>query len=600
MNLIKEPLTEEVISEIKKILSDTIQNDLRHKYYTRTQEVYKKSYAYSSGNGLDAYLQKFQPRETEELFKQRIELTKHIIPAVINNLDFLLNKTLRSPAIKIKYTNPDKTKLNALQTVEGVYYQNKNVKEFFNKKQRLMDRTDPNSWLITEFNSTDGSELTQPYPFIADSIQAINYETINGLLNWLIIQVERDFTIYTPNQNIKYVFIADVPTDSKEQETWLYSKLTEDYDTIDLDGTIYIRLKSKIYRIDEPEPHNIGFVTARRFGFNFDTVTYGETYVPFWWDAECYLSKILKINSELDLTMCLHNFPQKFVYAPRCTHLGCNGGYMPEGGKCPICHGSGTIVHTSAQDVVELPLPGSKEEMIPLADLINYIYPPVDGMEFTNKKIHELVADCKNAIFNSDIFSRKEIAETATSKVIDLQSIYDTLYPFAVNYTENWSFVIESIAKITSTDTGLIIVASVEKDFKFKTKEELIAELQLAKNAGADNEILRVLQDEIMEVIFLDSPSQLLKYKIIDKFNPFSGKSDEEITFLMSSNHIPQQKKILYANMGYVFDELARETPNFFDMEETKQIELINAKVEEIIKSLPQAPQLNLNNLETE
>lgn len=596
MNFLKEKLNPDVIEEIKSLLFDTVQNKIRHEHYDYICKIFDKCYAYTTGNGLDKYLRQFRQREDNELFKQRVELTSHILPAVINNCDFLLNKVPRSMAMHLNYINPDKSKQDNLKKADNNYFAIKTVEEFFKCYQRWFDRSDPNAWLITEFNSTDGTELAEPYPFIVNTKQAINYEYINGLLNWLIIELESkeyknyyDYTIYTPNQNIKL---------KAEKNDQILGRLVNDMDSIDIDGITYIRLDKCLYSVIIPEAHNIGWVQARRFGYNFDGVTYGATYVPFWWEAECYLTKLININSELDITLARHNFPQKIVYAPRCTAEGCNRGWLPDNTLCGHCSGTGLQpVHTTAQDMLVLALPDTKEEMLDLNTLIAYIYPPVDGMKFTNDKITELVKNCKEAIYNSDTYTRQQISQTATGLNIDMQSIYDTLYPYAVNYAYSWKFIIETISKITSTNEGLIIIAAVDKDFKFKTQEELVAELNQAKLAGASDSILRAIENDIMNTIFAEKPSELIKWQIKDKYNPFSGKSNEEIIALMASTNISKYIKVLYSNYGYIFDELERENKGFYEYEENKQIELIKAKVEEITGTLEQMPQLDLSNI---
>lgn len=599
MNLLKEPLNDTTIEKIRSILFDTVQNSLRHQHYDHVVELFKKCYAYTTGKGLDFYLRQFRQREDEALFKQRVELTSHILPAVINNCDFLLNKVPRSYALHLNYVNTDETKQTNLKEAETHYFADKSVEEYFKKYNRWYDRSDPNAWLITEFNSTDGTELAQPYPFVVNSKQAINFEFINGLLNWLIVEVEKDFTIYTPNQNIKLEYICDVNSKPEEKDNYIFSRLVEDGQIMEVDGEEYIRLNSKIYEIYMPEAHNIGWVQARRWGYNFDGATYGETYVPFWWEAECYLTKIININSELDITLARHNFPQKLVYSPRCHAEGCNHGYLPDNTKCNHCGGTGLQpVHTTAQDCLVIALPDNKEEMIDLNTLIAYIYPPIDGMQFTNEKITELVKNCKEAIYNSDTYTKSEVAETATGLNIGMESIYDTLYHYAINYAESWAFTVKTVAKITTTDSGLIVTSNVEKDFKFKTKNELIAELNQAKLAGADPSIIRALQNDIMFTMFSEKPSEFIKYQIKDKFNPFSGKTNEEIIALMASNNIPKYVKILYSNYGYIFDELERENKGFYDYEETKQLDLIRKKVEQITGTLEQAPTLDLSNPE--
>ena len=58
---------------------------------------------------------------------------------------------------------------------------------------------------------------------------------------------------------------------------------------------------------------------------------------------------MVKANSELDLTMALHTFPQKIQYVSKCKDLQCRDGKTVDGaGVCPSCHGSGYEIITSA------------------------------------------------------------------------------------------------------------------------------------------------------------------------------------------------------------------------------------------------------------
>ena len=594
MNLIKEGLTKESLSFIRDTIFNTIQYNLKHEHYERVCEVFEKAYAYTTGVGTMKYLKQFRQRESDELKKQREELTCDILPAVINSGDFLLNKVVRNGSITLAYKNTDEAKENNLSIAVNNYYAEESVIEYLKKYQRYYDRSDPNAWLITEFNSTDGTTLAQPYPFIANSKEAINYEFINGILQWLIIETNSkdikgltDFTIYTPNQNIKLIV-------QKEDE--FAKRFVNDFDIIEFDGYEYIRLNKRIYKIYIPEPHYIGFVQARRFGCNLDAVTYGETFVPFWWDAECYCTKILNVNSELDITLARHNFPQKIVYSPRCTADGCNKGWLPDNTICGHCNGTGLLpVHTSAQDMIVISLPDNKEEMIDLNTLIAYIYPPIDGLRFTDEKLTSLVKNVKEAIYNSNTYTKDGIETKELGIAVGMEAINDTLYPYGVNYAKSWAFIVKTIARITSTDTNLIITSSVDKDFKLKSKNEIISELNMARLAGANEEVLSTIQKDIMVTMYDEKPTDILRYETKQKYNPFSGKTETEIIALMSSSNVPKQIKVLYSNFGYIFEELERENKNFYDLEENKQIELIRKKVEKISGTLEVEPTLNFD-----
>jgi len=176
-----------------------------------------------------------------------------------------------------------------------------------------------------------------------------------------------------------------------------------------------------------------------------------------------------------------------------------------------------------------------------------------------------------------------------------MEAINDTLYPYGVNYAKSWAFIVKTIARITSTDTNLIITSSVDKDFKLKSKNEIISELNMARLAGANEEVLSTIQKDIMVTMYDEKPTDILRYETKQKYNPFSGKTETEIIALMSSSNVPKQIKVLYSNFGYIFEELERENKNFYDLEENKQIELIRKKVEKISGTLEVEPTLNFD-----
>ena len=599
INLLKNNIeSNELNNELIDFLFNSVQSKTRHSFYERVCKVYDKAFAYATGDGIDKYMRQFHRREDNEMFKQRLDLTSNILQMVVSTLDFLLIKASRSSAIHCDYVNTNRQKEIDLIETDNNFHANKSIYDYFKKYQRHYDRTDPNAWLIVEFESTDGKELAEPYPFHVSSKQAVDFEYINGLLNYLLIEVEskeykgyNDYTLYTPNQNIKL---------KAEKNEEILNSLVNDLDVRDINGVIYVRLDKRLYSLIVPNAHNIGWVQARRYGYNLDSVTNCSTFVPFWWSAEPILTKIINVNSELDLSLALHNFPQKLVYTMRCSAEGCNCGRLPDNTVCKSCNGTGRQkVHTTGQDVIELALPDSKEEMIDLNSLIAYIYPPIDGMRFTDEKLTALIKMCKEAVYNSDTYTRNEISDTATGLNIGMESIYDTIYPYAVNLAESWEFVVNTSAKIIDAYEELIVTATVDKDFKFKTKSELLKELNDAKLAGANESIIRAIQHDIMIAIFDEKPSELIKYNIKDKFFPFSGKTEAEIIGLMAGPYIPNEVKVLYSNFGNIFDELERENENFYELNSLKQKELIGAKVTEISLRLKEQ-NVNILNLDTE
>ena len=79
-------------------------------------------------------------------------------------------------------------------------------------------------------------------------------------------------------------------------------------------------------------------------------------------------------------------------------------------------NGSGKKRPTSSQEEIVVSLPTSPEGLFDLEKLVAFKSPDVAIIQFQQQYVESQTREAKKAVFNTDIFSRKEIAETATSK----------------------------------------------------------------------------------------------------------------------------------------------------------------------------------------
>ena len=63
----------------------------------------------------------------------------------------------------------------------------------------------------------------------------------------------------------------------------------------------------------------------------------------------------------------------------------------------------------------------------------------------------------------------------------------------------------------------------------------------------------------------------------------FSGQTEEKILFLLTSDLVPKPQKILYANLGNIFDQIDREQPDFYKMEAGRQAGIVEAKTAALV-----------------
>jgi hypothetical protein len=300
--------------------------------------------------------------------------------------------------------------------------------------------------------------------------------------------------------------------------------------------------------------------------------------------------------SEFDLTNCLHTFQQKIQYDEVCDgnkakQIVCMDGELPGGGKCPECKGSGWKTHTSSQDIIRVKLPRDPKDMVSLENYMAYKGPKMDLLEFQKKLgLYELTELAVKSVYTSEIFNSAQVTATATEKSIDLESVYDTLKPFADSYSAMWRHIMNVIASYRDLNTDLTISHQFPKDFKMKSVTMLLEDLSKANTSGAPSYIKNEINKDLAQKIYIDSPNELLKINVKNKFFPFNGKTESEINNVIANDLTTKRNKFLYANYDLIFDKLEQEQAskglNFYQIESSKQLELINAQVTALITEI--------------
>jgi hypothetical protein len=263
-----------------------------------------------------------------------------------------------------------------------------------------------------------------------------------------------------------------------------------------------------------------------------------------------------------------------------------NGVIQETGEKCGTCGGTGLIMPTSVQDVIGVKPPRAGEPEPSLENIVRYVYPPTEIIELQIKYIDTLTEKCKQVVFNSGIFDKKEIAETATGKSIDLDNVNDSLLPLAQKMAHFWETSIYTIAEITNTFPGLDFAFIFNRDFKIKTQTQLLIDLETAKRANAENFLIENINDNIIQLMFLDNQLEYKKYQTKKCFFPFQNMTTDEIMFVISSNSATNYDKTLYAMYGSIYTMIELEhTIAFYDMSRKEQNKIISGIVNSEIEN---------------
>ena len=565
---------------------EVIHKDARHVWYNRTAELARLYRKLVTGDDLDSLLKPFVRREDDASFKQRVDLTQHVVTTVAENIMDVFYKVPRANYQRILDHDgkTDDPKTAQLEAAVSRFWGRKSADDYTKTRWLEMNATDPNGFVVVEFQPFDNKrERAQPYPFEVTAEQAVDYAYQNNILQHLIVETPIQFeTSQGKKDGKKYTVYL-------ENETFFFEQIDpksapislKDGELRDTGGEFYIKSKDRDFVSRFAIPHNAGRVPAKQVGYQRDAWTNGQTHVAPYEAAVPLLLKSIKVNSELDITMSQQVFPHRLQYMPKCSAPGCLEGYTANGDKCPTCKGTGHDSITSAQEVIYFSMPRKGEDLIDLEKILVFKGPPIDVVKFQSEYVDKLTAGCKAVVFNSESFTQAQIQGTATGQMLDRDNIQDTLFTCSQGFAEFWQFLIEMTAEFTDLSEGMDARIVFSKDFKLKGLSELITDLETAKRSGAGPAVISHIQEQIARFIYSDTPDLYNEWATQEKFNPFSGFTEEQVAMALASPGVPARIKTRFYMFGLLFSELESETNNFYRLPAKRQEELIEAKVKQ-------------------
>jgi hypothetical protein len=581
----------------KRNVAKLIATESKHIDYAYTVQMADKYKKIITGKNIDSLLLQFVQRESAELFAQRVRLTKSITPAVANTIKAPFYKVTRNKKVNKSVSIDNETAKLSVETMINNFYgdpkkKNSGLNGFMQSRFVDYTFTDPNAWLVVEWMKVQDSEVPKPNPFIVSSSEAVNFKVENNIVEWLLVKNEIKYLKRDgkdSNGGLRYKELDGFKyTMYDKNYTIVYTQVDKDYQP-KLDEVI--EQIAKVFYIVDVYETKLEFAPAFRIGYDRDLHTNGRTFQNPFEVAMPYFEKMIERVSELDLTMRLHVFPQKYQYVQKCEGVSkekkCSGGKCVDGSVCASCKGDGYKVHTTAQDIVLLPMPASKEEMLDLSKLIHYSAPPSDIINIQREYLKDLKNDVREAVFNTDVFNQTSIAKTATEHAIDFESVYDVLSPFANKYSDLWKDIVSVFVRLANVDLmNTQITHSFPTDLKLKTTAMLLGELKAINDSQAPSFLRDNVNEDIAEILYNDNELLMQKHKVKKSFYPFNGKSFDEIALATTSEYVPKFDKVLYFNFEKIFAELDKDDKTFWLKKYNEQWKIVGEKVNKIIDEM--------------
>mgnify|MGYP000624669380 CR=1 FL=1 len=624
--------------ELQDILLDNISKDGEHKHYERVCKVAKFAHQINTGLDQREFVVCYRT-ESEKQKESRVKLTNSYTPFIAGQIESVYKKADRSDNVKKSICHTDEVVLKRINNKTKHFKGKKSFENYIHQRLRYYYFNDPNAWMLFERKKITDSfgdiKDFQFYPFEVSSKQAKNYSEVNGVVNWLIVEhqkeTEQETGLLTGYWNKKPELYDKHIQEQKEKKKTKYEKAPEEKETelkiyyIYAAGWVIQAEEYKEKELPEVSGDNINTVlyktenktAGRHFQLRFfengskefpgirtgnipDLLTKGETFVTPLQKARGILLDIIRDKSFLDITKAKHTFLQKMTYGQPCDyvhtdHGPCAGGcYEDTKIDCQACKGSGQKWHMTDQEIISVQLPeGDNVTPVPLETFATYIRLPTETPQFLSDQLYKELALVEQAVFNTQVLQNPVFGKTATEVVQLNENVYDALWEFGVLISEAYCTGIRICAQYLGKETGLEVDHKFGRDFRLKDTATRIQDYRAAKEAGIDAKTLQELGYRVTGKVFQNDPVVLSEIKAFDCFKPFADKSIEEIAFILTDRSQDDDDRVLYENFDRIVKEITYDLNkgqikkvHFSDLTIEKQKELVQAKTNEFKGSI--------------
>ncbi len=289
------------------------------------------------------------------------------------------------------------------------------------------------------------------------------------------------------------------------------------------------------------------------------------------------LSKSLGKIEDLQITYTLKNilspyafyqFITKYKNASECDYddgkVYCVGGYLKSKeadtsiykdgvvAKCPLCNKTPGV-----GDILAKPIPLSKDEP-ELKDIISFVSPDVEIMEYGDKYISSLETDLFDVIVGTDENLNPNENHNETAYKYNVEGQQDVIFRWKSMFEDVISKTFDNILQLRYGDSYISNSIDLGTDFILADLNSLYTEKEKLNELGLDG--VFDFNKTIINAKFQNNPNKKRRALIIDAFKPF----DESIAKIEESF-----KGGLIEHLDYIKQKYLSEFIQYFESEKT-------------------------------
>jgi hypothetical protein len=242
-------------------------------------------------------------------------------------------------------------------------------------------------------------------------------------------------------------------------------------------------------------------------------------------------------------------------------------------------------------------LPDSREEMMPLSDLVHYANIPLDIYRDLKEELAKLEEQFFNAIFNGGVFVRATIIQTATEANQERDDVHDSLHRYTQKVgelCELGAFLSSDYLEIDRNDTSVYFV--VPTDYNLESMGEMLAQLEGAKNAGAPPAVVQQIEKKLHSLVYQGSPWMLQLLQAFEELKPFRDKNEQTAQMIVTTRPANNPDRVLWENWSDIMTVVRMQTNDEFYLYpyDTRR-KLLYEEVQKRIDAMPEPAPIDSN-----
>ena len=230
--------------------------------------------------------------------------------------------------------------------------------------------------------------------------------------------------------------------------------------------------------------------------------------------------------------------------------------------RCPKC-GNKRIV--GAGSFIEIPVPNEKDGQPDLRNPVQMLTVDRDALDYNVEEEKRLRENIITAVVGQDEIVTNRDAFNEQQVRANFESVTTVLNRVKKGFEAAQQWVDETVCRLRYGRYFISAKINYGTEFYLYSPEELRERYKAAKEAGAAESELDMMQNQILETEYRNDPLQLRRMMILAELEPFRHLSRTEVSDLFAKNLVSEEDLRIKLNFPTFVRRFERENMNIID-----------------------------------